>query len=52
MGSASPWTSHIRNIEEKADELRAAAYRAGDYHVASQLQNVNRALYKIRVNLK
>lgn len=49
-GSASAWTSQIAGLEEKTDKLRDAAYRAKRYDLSAALQDVKRALYKIRVN--
>lgn len=48
-GSASAWTSQIAGLEERVDKLRGAAYRAKRYDLSAPLQDVKRALYKIRV---
>ena len=48
--SASPWTSQIRGLEERVDLVRDSAYRNKCYDISSALQDVMRALYKIRVN--
>lgn len=49
-GSASPWTSQIRGLEERVDLVRDSAYRNKYYDISSALQDVMRALYRIRVN--
>ena len=48
-GSASAWRSQIAGLEEKVDKLRDAAYRAKRYDLSAPLQDVKRAIYKIRV---
>jgi len=47
-GSASAWRNQVVALEIKTDRLRESAYKAGCFQLAADLQNVQRALYKIR----
>ena len=51
-GSVFRLESQIASIEEKVDRLRDAAYRAKRYGLSARLQDVKRALYKIRVEFR
>ena len=47
-GSASAWKNQVVALEIKTDRLRESAYKAGCFQLAADLQDVKRALYKIR----